>query len=638
MPPATTSIARFWKTLLRILCHSWRHAVRFIKYIMRHPQGGELIRFLFLGTVMETARSLTQKIPEYANSFFRVKAHFLRGDVTYDWVSSYLDHHQVWNHSRTFNVTAKNTDNIKDHELRFRSGDGYLDAVYEPTSWASSRASSTDLFHWKKQHWITVSVNKSDLILQVWSLNQNVLDDFIQEAREFYLRRSVPPPIVLPPAQGFVGEWFGSMLVSATFPQADFSYTWILEYLQSHDIMAEVTQFVVSTRQSDAGWSQGKKQTVHTLPHKGNSVHRFRWRSHWVQAILHEANITQISILFHSCDKSVLFDFIEAARLQYEKASMSRVNVHVTDEYGNWGRVVSKSRRSFSTLVLQDGIKETLLADMRDFLDNERWYAFAGVPHRRGYLLFGDPGTGKSTTVHALAGELGMEIYFVSLASPGIDNFSLGELFHSTPPHSILLIEDIDCAFPLRVDTPDELKTQLDEEGRPIETLKWRSDVTLAGLLNILDSVASQEGRILIATTNHIVHLDPALIRPGRIDMKIRYNLATSEQLENVFHRFYPGKDDPATLSGIPSGSLAASDIEELARQFAVAFPQKKYSIAQLQGYLLGWKNDPRGAVQGIPNWIEQQETEAMQSTTYRRPSVMSEIRRETAHSDVGGR
>ncbi|KAJ7859362.1 hypothetical protein B0H14DRAFT_2351166 [Mycena olivaceomarginata] len=135
-------------------------------------------------------------------------------------------------------------------------------------------------------------------------------------------------------------------------------------------------------------------------------------------ASLYSCQDSQITIRFHSCDKSVLLDFIEGARLKYNEAAISRVNVHLTDGYANWGRVVPKSRRSFSTLILPDGIKETLVADIQEFTDNEQWYAFAGVPHRRGYLLYGDPGTGKSTTVHALAGELGMEIYFVSLASP----------------------------------------------------------------------------------------------------------------------------------------------------------------------------------------------------------------------------
>ncbi|KAJ7908697.1 P-loop containing nucleoside triphosphate hydrolase protein, partial [Mycena leptocephala] len=427
-----------------------------------------------------------------------LQAYFPRGDMTFDWVYSYMECQQVWNHSRTFSVIARDTAKIKDRDVQFKSGDGYLDAVYEPSSW------SPELFHWKKQHWITL----------------------------FRLCRI---------------HFFS-------------------------------------------------QQTTSSPRHTGS----------------------QISILIHSCDKSVLLDFIEAARLQYREASISRVNVHLTDGYENWGRVISKSRRSFSTLILPDGIKETLLSDIKEFLDSEEWYKFAGVPHRRGYLLFGEPGTGKSTSIHALAGELGMEIYFISLAAPGINNHSLGELFHSTPPNSILLIEDIDCAFPLRVDISAEIETQVAQDGRPNEILRPRSQVTLAGLLNILDSVASQEGRILIATTNHIEQLDTALIRPGRIDLKIKYSLATTEQLKNVFHRFYPVSNSakPGRIKGDP---LTAAEVDDLAHQFATAVPHSKYSIAQLQGYLLGWKNDPKGAVQGISAWIAERELEVTHPAKYGR-------------------
>ncbi|KAJ7155033.1 P-loop containing nucleoside triphosphate hydrolase protein [Mycena filopes] len=407
-------------------------------------------------------------------------------------------------------------------------------------------------------------------------------------------------------------------LVAGLFNSGDFSHTWIYEYLQAQDLMTAENQFVISTQESDAGWSrQGKKQ-IHTLPYQsapGLSVHRFRWRSYWVQADIYgSTRSSQITILIHSCDTSVLLDFIEDARLHYAQASISRVNVHLTDGYASWGRVVTKSRRSFSTLILQDGIKETLVSDVKEFLDNKEWYAFAGVPHRRGYLLFGDPGTGKSTTVHALAGELGMEIYFVSLASPGMNDHSLGELFHSTPPHSILLIEDLDVAFPPRGQDAPEAQTKADEEGRPVEPRRRpRSRVTLAGLLNILDSVASQEGYVLIATTNHIHQLDPALIRPGRIDVQIKYGLAVPEQLENVFHRFYPAENatNPAHPWSAKGTGATTEEIHDMAREFAAAIPESKYSIAQLQGYLLGFKNDPKGAVQGITAWVADREREA---------------------------
>ncbi|KAJ7730313.1 hypothetical protein B0H16DRAFT_1733830 [Mycena metata] len=124
--------------------------------------------------------------------------------------------------------------------------------------------------------------------------------------------------------------------------------------------------------------------------------------------------------MLHSCDKTVLGQFIEAARVHYNNASISRVTVHLTDNYGSWARAVTKNRRAFSTLILPGGIKELILADAREFLASEEWYTFAGVPHRRAHDIFSmEPGTGKSLTIHALAGELGLEIYFISLAAPG---------------------------------------------------------------------------------------------------------------------------------------------------------------------------------------------------------------------------
>ncbi|KAF7303960.1 Mitochondrial chaperone BCS1 [Mycena indigotica] len=603
--------------LLRLLVRSSLSLKRFFEYVLSHPQGGELLRFVFLGTVMETGRALALKVPEFVKSFFQVNAHFPRADISHEWISTYIEHHNVWRGSRfrTFTVVAKDTTRITDREVPFRSHDGYLDAVY-------TQAWDPELFFWRRR-WITVYVDDNGLTLQVWSLKRGVLDELIQEARNFYQSRTVPPPIVLNDTSG--------SLVTAWFEGGDFSYTWILEYLQAQDgIMSENAQFCISTRQPDAGWSRRARNStpstanqIHALPMRAGSAHRFRWRNYWVQANL-IAGGPQITILIHTSDKSVIFEFIEAARAHYAAASMSRVNVHLTN-FGNWGRVVTKSRRAYSTLILPEGIKENLLADVREFLDNEectscywddhvrqsvlphpsfqleppRTYLIQH-PHRRGYLLYGEPGTGKSTTVHALAGELGMEIYFISLASPGIDNHTLGELFHSTPPHSILLIEDIDCAFPSRILD----STQLDEHGQPTEVLKPRSLVTLSGLLNILDSVASQEGRVLITTTNHIEQLDPALIRPGRIDMQIKYNLATAEQLQDVFHRFYPSADktgpDLPKMAFRPGPGI---DVDALAEAFAQAIPQGKYSLAQIQGFLLGFKQDPAGAVRDVGTW-----------------------------------
>ncbi|KAH8111597.1 P-loop containing nucleoside triphosphate hydrolase protein, partial [Phellopilus nigrolimitatus] len=264
---------------------------------------------------------------------------------------------------------------------------------------------------------------------------------------------------------------------------------------------------------------------------------------------------------------------------------------------------------------------------------------WAGVPHRRGYLLYGEPGTGKSTTIHALAGELGLRIYYIQLASKGMDDSTLVELIASTPSRCIILLEDIDCAFLSREDDDDD---DDDESPKAREGLtpgrvlpkaledQPRSEVTLSGLLNVLDSVASEEGRITFATTNHIEKLDPALIRPGRIDVKIKYELATHDQISQTFLRFFERRggvrmpvaparsstQDPThsdTVAGNgPNGDVEApelveADIHTLCEKFADLIPEGVFSLAQVQGYLLTKKFDPRGAVINAPAWLDEQ-------------------------------
>ena len=64
--------------------------------------------------------------------------------------------------------------------------------------------------------------------------------------------------------------------------------------------------------------------------------------------------------------------------------------------HGVWGSSKSKQRRPLSSFILQEGIIQSLVEDAREFLRSEDWYTKAGIPHRRGYLLHGPPGTGKS--------------------------------------------------------------------------------------------------------------------------------------------------------------------------------------------------------------------------------------------------
>jgi chaperone BCS1 len=139
------------------------------------------------------------------------------------------------------------------------------------------------------------------------------------------------------------------------------------------------------------------------------------------------------------------------------------------------------------------------------------------------------------------------------------------------------------------------------------------SNVTLSGLLNVLDGVGSDEGKLFFATTNYIDHLDSALIRPGRIDVKIEYKLAIKQQATALFKRFYPTKHFnlstlyPEDKEKVNMEATVEERMAELAESFSDRVPENEFSTAELQGYLLGFKMDPLKAVDGVASWVQRE-------------------------------
>ncbi len=197
--------------------------------------------------------------------------------------------------------------------------------------------------------------------------------------------------------------------------------------------------------------------------------------------------------------------------------------------YTSWGpewRPFGQPRRTreLGSVVLGKGKKEGIVNDVKRFLQRDRWYAERGIPYRRGYLLHGAPGSGKSSFITALAGHLDFNICLLNLSERGLTDDKLNHLLSNAPDRSILLLEDVDAAFLGR--------QQAAEDG-------YQASVTFSGLLNALDGVASGESRIIFMTTNHIEKLDPALIRPGRVDMIAELGDAEREQVQELMIRFY---------------------------------------------------------------------------------------------------
>lgn len=399
----------------------------------------------------------------------------------------------------------------------------------------------------------------------------------------------------------------------------------------------------------------------------------------------------------------------------YAKTIVKRPSPMNMRRYGGrhaWAQVANRPVRPMKTVVLDGKQKVQLLADVNEYLHpaTPRWYANRGIPLRRGYLFHGPPGTGKTSLSFALAGVFGLDIYVISLLEPSLTEEDLLALFNSLPRRCVILLEDIDTAGLARpkeeqdqdVDAEAEaegkeggkreggrgrkggrpngtgsgdgggggdggpndwkvsdLARELKKQGGPDE----KKGISLSGLLNAIDGVASHEGRVLIMTTNKPEALDDALIRPGRVDLQVAFTNATQEQARELFERMYEADSKrkpaaaaaaaphPPAMNGKPvanghtenpeqAGAAHATEpdhhhrpngvahanggggtissealddhrleitIEELrvvAADFATRIPDG-FSPAELQGFLLKRKKDPRRALAEADNWVE---------------------------------
>lgn len=147
-------------------------------------------------------------------------------------------------------------------------------------------------------------------------------------------------------------------------------------------------------------------------------------------------------------------------------------------------------------------------------------YEDLGIPYRRGYLLAGPPGTGKSSLVLAVASHFALPVYSVPLHGAEINGERLALLLASCRRPSLIALEDIDC---LKVATSRESKT---EDG-----------LTIADLLNAVDGIGASEDRLLFMTTNRPEALDFALTRAGRVDRTFFVDYARDEELKCFYDR-----------------------------------------------------------------------------------------------------
>jgi hypothetical protein len=197
-------------------------------------------------------------------------------------------------------------------------------------------------------------------------------------------------------------------------------------------------------------------------------------------------------------------------------------------------------------LVLDQSVLSLLRDDFESFFKRESWFRKNRLPFRRGYLLHGPPGNGKSTAIRAMMTSRGLTAYTLRWFDRRQDDGDLERLFDQAlnARPSIVLLEDLDRAFP--------------------KTGETKSGMSLQQLLNCLDGVGTGEGVIVVATANEPTILDPAILRrPGRFDRVIHFANPEFQLRQSYFRRMHPG--------------LETVGLEQ------VAFESEGFSFAQLR-------------------------------------------------------
>jgi len=336
------------------------------------------------------------------------------------------------------------------------------------------------------------------------------------------------------------------------------------------------------------------------------------------------SKIENIEIILYSYDSSLaaMKKYIDDITIEYleaiEKKRNNKQFIYTLiktkfeeSRFECWKESYFDTTRAFDNMFFEK--KKEVLQKLDFFLQNKEWYYKKGIPYTIGFGLHGPPGTGKTSFIKSLAKYTNRHLIVLSLklikTRRQLQSFFYEDRYNENNKRSslgfdnkIIVIEDIDAQGDIVLDrskknhsTPTIDFTKITEKtnvGEVIKTLienekeedkKLLSSVlkpvddepiTLDDILNLWDGIEETSGRILVISSNHYNQLDPAIRRPGRIDVSVEMNNASRQIIGEMYYHLYEREINKKLLSKVK---------------------QYLYSPAEIINLYLMYKNDENG-------------------------------------------
>lgn len=215
------------------------------------------------------------------------------------------------------------------------------------------------------------------------------------------------------------------------------------------------------------------------------------------------------------------------------------------------------TKKTFSNLFYTQ--KNELINILEKFKSGSLYPSHVPMDNKLGILLYGPPGTGKTGTISAIANFLSRSITIINFSEISKIEEIETVLNPAKYKETIFVFDEFDCILdalgnePIQSDKPDWgsllLAAEGDERKQILEMVKSNknaasSNINIAYLLQKLDGLESAEDRVIIATTNNPDKINPALLRPGRFDLKLCLSNCTTQMYCDILENYYQNEQD----------------------------------------------------------------------------------------------